>query len=184
MPGSDYNDDDYYPYYYADEDQAGAGDGWYDDYDWADHQDYHQAAPQYHYQPQRYDSTSDDAHHRQVAEYFPASSVGGYNYETYVPIVADYFDKNLHYDATHYLYEPENLSELLNAPVDEHSKQEAIQAIITQVEEDLVPLLPGGQHDQEEEKVEQPSVVATLTEALIQGVVKAEAEAEAEATAE
>ena len=31
-----------------------------------------------------------------------------------MPIVADYFDKNLHYDATHYLYEPEDMSELLN----------------------------------------------------------------------
>lgn len=50
-----------------------------------------------------------------MAEYFPASSVG-YNFETYVPIVADYFDKNLHYDATHYLYEPEDMSELLNEP--------------------------------------------------------------------
>ena len=34
--------------------------------------------------------------------------------ESYVPIVADYFDKNLHYDATHYLYDPEDMSELLN----------------------------------------------------------------------
>ena len=42
-----------------------------------------------------------------------------YSLETYVPIVADYFDKNLHYDATHYLYEPDNMSELLNKPVDD-----------------------------------------------------------------
>ena len=52
----------------------------------------------------------------------------GYSLESYVPIVADYFDKNLHYDATHYLYEPENMSELLNKPADEPKDEEPSDA--------------------------------------------------------
>ena len=53
--------------------------------------------------------------------------------ESYVPIVADYFDKNLHYDATHYLYDPEDMSELLNQP----DQFGPIEHMIEQVEESV-----------------------------------------------
>jgi len=66
--------------------------------------------------------------HRRYDDEYPHYS--GYNYETYVPIVADYFDKNLHYDATHYLYEPEDMKELLMEPKVDATDFETIQDMI------------------------------------------------------
>ena len=68
-----------------------------------------------------------------------------FDLESYVPIVSDFFDKDLHYDATHYLYEPEDMSELLNAPTAEVKKDvddpaeaiEALKSIIEKVEESV-----------------------------------------------
>ena len=53
-----------------------------------------------------------------------------------MPIVADYFDKDLHYDATHYLYEPEDMSELLNQPRPEEHDPEIHHSSPTIVEQD------------------------------------------------